>query len=87
MRMKFIPAPTTVDTGRMPVETEPKELDGPEAPATISMHEAAAILGVNVKTLYSEAKAGRFPVLRIGRKMLVSRTALDGILARGCLPR
>jgi excisionase family DNA binding protein len=57
----------------------------PERPATISMQEAAAILGVNVKTLYAEASAGHFPVLRIGRTMRVSRAALEAILERGSL--
>jgi excisionase family DNA binding protein len=55
------------------------------APATISMHEAAQILGVNVKTLYAEANAGRFPVLRFGRTMRISRSVLDAILARGSI--
>jgi excisionase family DNA binding protein len=87
MRMKFIPAPLPVNTGRVSAGTEQKHLEKSEASATISMHEAAAILGVNVKTLYAEAKAGRFPVLRIGRKMLVSRAVLKAILSRGCMPR
>jgi excisionase family DNA binding protein len=56
-----------------------------ETRATLSMKEAAAILGVNVKTLYAEANAGRFPVLRIGRTMRVSRTVLDSMLSRGSI--
>jgi excisionase family DNA binding protein len=56
-----------------------------EQPATISMHEAASILGVNVKTLYAEANAGQFPVLRLGRKMRVSRAVLEAILQRGSM--
>jgi excisionase family DNA binding protein len=84
MRMNFIRGPIAVERDSTTKQTTEV---GSEAAATISMHEAAAILGVNVKTLYAEAKAGRFPVLRIGRKMLVSRSVLESILARGSMPR
>src|SRR5262249_12052631 len=64
-------------------EREPAERS--EA-ATLPMKAAAAILGVNYKTLLAEANAGRFPVIRIGRVMRVSRAVLDGIIATGSMP-
>lgn len=57
-----------------------------ERTATLSMRDAASILGVNVKTLYAAANARTFPVLRIGATMRVSRAVLNAILERGSLP-
>lgn len=38
------------------------------------------LLGVNVKTLYSEIAAGRFPALRLGRAIRISRSAIVTML-------
>jgi excisionase family DNA binding protein len=38
----------------------------PDKPV-LTVREAAGLLGVNVKTLYAEITAGRFPAIRLGR--------------------
>ena len=38
----------------------------PDRPV-LTVKEAAAAIGVNVKTLYDDINAGRFPALRVGR--------------------
>jgi excisionase family DNA binding protein len=54
----------------------------PESPV-ISVHEAAAILGVNPKTLYVEIRDGRFPAIRLGRAIRISRAVIASILEQG----
>jgi excisionase family DNA binding protein len=53
----------------------------------LSVREAAALLHVNVKTLYAEISAGRFPAIRIGRAIRISRSVLTSILEQGRLDR
>jgi excisionase family DNA binding protein len=45
--------------------------------------EAAALLGVNVKTLYAEINANRFPAIRLGRVIRISRAVVTAILEQG----
>lgn len=54
----------------------------PESPV-MSVREAAAILGVNVKTLYAEIAAGRFPALRLGRAIRIARSVIASFLEQG----
>jgi excisionase family DNA binding protein len=54
----------------------------PEKPV-LSVREASAILGVNVKTLYSEIAANRFPALRLGRAIRISRSVVASALEQG----
>ena len=42
----------------------------------LTVREAAALLDVNVKTLYAEIKARRFPAIRLGRTIRISRTVV-----------
>jgi excisionase family DNA binding protein len=51
----------------------------PDRPV-ISVREAAKILGVNVKTLYAEIEAGRFPALRVGRVIRIPTNMLASLL-------
>lgn len=44
---------------------------------TLSVDEAAAKLGVDRKGVYDEIKAGRFPHIRVGRRILVPKAAFD----------
>lgn len=39
--------------------------------------EAAKRLGISKSLLYDEINAGRFPVVRIGRRVLISRLVLE----------
>jgi len=51
----------------------------PDRPV-LTVKEAAAILGVNVKTLYEDIKAGRFPALRVGRVIRIATNVLASLL-------
>lgn len=46
-----------------------------------SITEAAELLGVGRTTLYNEVAAGRLPTVTIGRRRLITRTAVDAYLA------
>lgn len=48
-----------------------------------TVREAAAILCVNVKTLYAEIAAGRFPALRVGRAIRIARSVIVSFLEQG----
>ena len=52
----------------------------------LTVAEAAALLGVNSKTLYAEISAGRFPAIRLGRVIRISRTVVNAILEQGRVP-
>ena len=47
---------------------------------TISVPEAAQLLGVSRMTAYSAVREGTIPSLRIGRRVLVPRVALERLL-------
>ena len=47
---------------------------------TCTVQEAAQKLGVNHKGLYAAIAEGRFPHIKIGRRILISRRILDRIL-------
>jgi excisionase family DNA binding protein len=61
-------------------------MDDAAVRATLTMKEVAQLLGVSVKTLYGEAKHGRFPVIRLGRTMRVARVVVESILEQGRVP-
>jgi len=50
-----------------------------------TVREAAMILCVNVKTLYAEIAAGRFPALRVGRAIRIARSVIVSFLEQGCV--
>ena len=52
-----------------------------DADDVISVAECAAWLGVNKKTLYDGAAKGELPCGRVGRRILLSRTAIRAWLA------
>jgi excisionase family DNA binding protein len=54
--------------------------------ATLTVREAAHVLGVSPDSIYEAARRGEIPVLRIGRRVLISRVALDRILIEGVQP-
>lgn len=49
--------------------------------ATFTVDEMAAHLGIGRNAAYEAIKRGEIPVLRIGRRILVPRAALDHLLA------
>ena len=54
--------------------------NGPER-QTLAVEEAAAVLGIGRNSAYQAITSGELPVLRIGRRLLVPRAALDRLLA------
>ena len=49
---------------------------------TVTVPEAAQLLGVSRMTAYAAVREGSIPSLRIGRRILVPRGALDRLLAQ-----
>lgn len=48
---------------------------------TLSIEEAAYMLGIGRGLAYELARTGQIPVLRLGRRMLVPRQQLEAMLA------
>ena len=47
---------------------------------TMTVEEAAAVLGISRNLAYEAAQDGRIPAIRIGRRLLVPRRALERLL-------
>jgi excisionase family DNA binding protein len=52
-----------------------------DQPATITITEAARLLGISRASAYAAAHRGELPVLRLGRRLVVPRKALERQLA------
>lgn len=50
---------------------------------TLSVEQAARALGIGRGTAYQAVRAGDIPSIRIGRRIVVPRAALERFLARG----
>lgn len=50
---------------------------------TYTLQEAAQLLGVGRSAAYEAAKQGQIPVIRVGRRLLVPKVALDRLLKSG----
>ncbi len=48
---------------------------------TLTIIETAQVLGVGRSTAYELARTGQIPILRLGRRLLVPRVALQRLLA------
>jgi excisionase family DNA binding protein len=48
---------------------------------TLTIPEAAAILGVSRNTAYDAAATGEIPVIKIGKRLLVPRAAFERMVA------
>ena len=48
---------------------------------TLSIREAASLLGFGRSTLYEQAKRGELPVIRLGRSVRISREVVERMLA------
>jgi excisionase family DNA binding protein len=46
----------------------------------ISVSEAAKVLGISKRSLYSYVEAGVFPSVRIGRRILIRKVDMDRIV-------
>lgn len=47
---------------------------------TMTVDEAAAVLGIGRNLAYEKCNSGEIPTVRIGRRLLVSRVALQRML-------
>ena len=47
------------------------------------VEEGAAKLGLNIKSVYEGIKVGEIPSVRIGRRVLIPKAALDRLLDEG----
>ena len=54
--------------------------------ATLTVDETARVLGIGRNRLYQSIREGQLPVLRMGRRILVSRVVLEQVLEAGELP-
>ena len=50
---------------------------------TLSVEEAAKVLGIGRNLCYDRVKTGEIPVIKIGRRLLVPRRALEKLLEQG----
>jgi excisionase family DNA binding protein len=55
-------------------------LDGSEK-LTLKVEEAGKLLGIGRNQAYLAARTGKIPAIRIGRRLLVSKAALDRMLS------
>lgn len=60
-----------------------KDLDGR---ATITVEEAARLIGIGRSGAYAAAQRGELPTLRIGRRLVVPTAALLRLLENGNAP-
>ena len=48
---------------------------------TLTVEETAKLLGIGRQLAYDRVKTGEIPVIKIGRRLLVPRSALEKLLA------
>jgi excisionase family DNA binding protein len=56
-------------------------MDTVGAEATYTIEEAAKILRIGRSSAYSAAERGELPTIRLGKRILVPKAALDRLLA------
>jgi excisionase family DNA binding protein len=54
---------------------------------TLTVQEAARVLGISRDAAYQAVSTGEIPSFRIGRRILVSRMAIDRLLTAGTTSR
>lgn len=78
------PAAGTVGLGKpgRPKKGQEKSTATPEQPTlTLTIGEAAKLLRIGRGAAYQAARNNQLPVIRLGRRRLVSRAALEALLA------
>ncbi len=50
---------------------------------TLTVEETAKLLGIGRQLAYERVKTGEIPVIRVGRRLLVPRRALEKLLEQG----
>lgn len=59
---------------------------GTEERLTYSIEETGRLLGLSRATTYTLANQGKLPVLRLGKRLIVPRQALEQMLANAGKP-
>ena len=54
-----------------------------QKPATHTVAQAAEKLGISRNSAYAGVARGEIPVIRVGKRLLVPRAALEALLASG----
>ena len=54
-----------------------------EERVTFTVEETAKLLGIGRQLAYDKVKTGEIPVIKIGRRLLVPRRALEKLLEQG----
>lgn len=54
-----------------------------EEKLTLTIKETAKLLGIGRNLAYDRVKTGEIPVIKIGRRLLVPRRALEKLLEQG----
>ncbi len=62
--------------------TAPSNSQQPER-RTLTVEEAAAVLGISRTSAYEAIHRGDIPFIRIGRRVVISCVAIDAMLRRG----
>lgn len=55
--------------------------------STITIPEAAEVLGIGRTAAYDAARTGQIPVIKIGKRLLVPKIALERMLDEAGTPR
>jgi excisionase family DNA binding protein len=50
---------------------------------TLTVNECAKLLGIGRQLAYDRVKTGEIPVIKVGRRLLVPRKALEKLLEQG----
>lgn len=74
------PGSPRVEAGPQPIPDSGRSSALPSGQLTFTISEAAALLGISTSTAYDCAHRGELPVLRFGRRMVVTRSTLQQLL-------
>lgn len=55
---------------------------GPDAKLTYTVEQAAQLLGIGRNQAYEAARSGEMPSVKIGKRILVPRVALERMLSK-----
>ncbi len=79
MSGRISPPTERVKSGSTPVDDPRRQHNDPER-RTLSVEETGRILGISRGAAYAHAKDGSIPTIRLGKRLLVPKAALDKLL-------
>ena len=65
-----------------PDPTSPATAARPQQRVTWTVHETAERLGLTVSTVYAYIDSGQLPAVRLGRRLLIPREAVERLVER-----